>query len=193
MAVNYMNLYCKQPGGFTIFFAMLVASLTMAIGVAIYDIAVREPRLSSIATQSQYSSYAADSGGECALYWDSKFNTVVTTDKDYSAFATSSDYVHGGVALAGQAHCSGVDITTTWVITSSISPKAATTTFALQLPTQSIGLGSISPCVIIEVSKFVPIASVSQYTKIISHGYNSCIGGVPSGVNVVERVYQITY
>ena len=53
--------------GFTLFFALLVSSLALAIGVSIYDITVRELNLSEAATQSQYAVYAADTGAECAL------------------------------------------------------------------------------------------------------------------------------
>ena len=59
--------------GFTIFFAMLVGALALSIGLAIYDLTVRELDLSATATQSQYAIYAADSGAECALYWDNKY------------------------------------------------------------------------------------------------------------------------
>jgi Tfp pilus assembly protein PilX len=55
--------------GFTILFAVLIASILLAIGVAIFEITVRELRLSSIARESQKAIYAADSGTECALYF----------------------------------------------------------------------------------------------------------------------------
>ncbi len=55
--------------GFTILFAVLIGSILLAIGLAIFDITVRELRLSSIAREAQLAVYAADSGAECALYW----------------------------------------------------------------------------------------------------------------------------
>ncbi|HVY72678.1 MAG TPA: hypothetical protein VG984_01315 [Candidatus Paceibacterota bacterium] len=61
------------PKGFTIFFATLVASLALAIGLAIYDITVRQLSLSTTVVQSHYAIFAADSGVECALYWDAKY------------------------------------------------------------------------------------------------------------------------
>src|SRR3989339_699999 len=64
----------KKHRGFTIFFATLVASLALAIGLGIYDVVVRQLSLSTTVSQSQYAIYAADSGAECALYWDSKYN-----------------------------------------------------------------------------------------------------------------------
>lgn len=60
----------RHPRGFTIFFAVLVGSLALAIGLSIYELLVRELELSQVATQSQFAIYAADTGAECALYWD---------------------------------------------------------------------------------------------------------------------------
>ena len=88
----------KLVRGFTIFFAVLVASLSLSIGLAIYDLFVRELLLSQTATQSQYAIYAADTGIECALYWDIRFASLVPSDADGSAFATSSDWNRGGTA-----------------------------------------------------------------------------------------------
>ena len=48
--------------GFTLFYALLVASLALSIGAAIFDITLREIDLSSAATQSQYAVYVADTG-----------------------------------------------------------------------------------------------------------------------------------
>lgn len=71
--------------GFTILFAVLIASILLAIGIAIFDITVRELRLSSVARESQFAIYAAETGVECALYWDSKYSG------SSSAFAGSTD------------------------------------------------------------------------------------------------------
>src|SRR5438067_322100 len=72
--------------GFTMFFAVLVGSLALSVGLVIFDITVRELALSAAVTQSQYAIYAADSGAECALYWDTKY----TGGSSSSAFATST-------------------------------------------------------------------------------------------------------
>lgn len=88
--------------GFTIFFAVLVGSLALAIGLSIYELLVRELELSQVATQSQFAIYASDAGAECALYWDTLCTNTgiscICTDKDGAgtclrgtAFATSSE------------------------------------------------------------------------------------------------------
>ena len=62
--------------------AALVASLLTALGIAMFSIAQKEIILSSLGRDSQFAFYAADTGAECALHWDFKFD----------AFATSTVY-----------------------------------------------------------------------------------------------------
>ncbi|MAZ67603.1 hypothetical protein CL652_02435 [bacterium] len=62
--------------------AALVASLLTALGLAMFSIAQKEVVLSSLGRDSQFAFYAADTGAECALLWDFK----------YDAFATSTVY-----------------------------------------------------------------------------------------------------
>jgi len=175
--------------GFTVFLAMLIASLALAVGAAIFDITVRELALSTTQTQSQYAIYAADTGAECALYWDSQFK--LRNDADNSAFATSSDYVYGGTAAATEALCNNNDIvagsvprSAVWSVVAPDNLHAATTFYI------SMGSSLSSPCADVVVSK-----SASQFgrpvsTTVSSHGYNTCNLSDP---NRVERVLQVNY
>ena len=56
--------------GFTLLLAALVGSLVLALGISIVTIVQKSVTLSSIGRESQFAFYAADSGAECALYWD---------------------------------------------------------------------------------------------------------------------------
>lgn len=160
----------QQPRGFTIFFAILVASLALSIGLAIYDLTARSLHLSSIAAQSQYAIYSSDSGAECALYWDSKYYNGAQF-----LFATSSQ--SGTPPTA--APCNGQNINTGWTVVSA--PKAATTTFTLTLPNNR--------CAIVTVAKSQDSSGVNR-TSITSYGYNTCTVGDP---NRLERVFRVTY
>ncbi len=177
--------------GFTIFFAMLVAALSLSVGLAIYDLTAREIDLSSTATQSQYALYIADTGAECALYWDSKYNT------SNSAFGTSTP--PGSSWAASGVLCNGVDVATqplptqdqsrypectgnpgtAWCISSTVS--SATTTFAVN-PTSG------QPCAVVQVAKRT--VSGILYTAVTSRGYNTCAVGAPVRV---ERALQVNY
>lgn len=174
--------------GFTIFFAALVSSLALAVGLAIYDLTVRELDLSATASQSQYAIYAADTGAECALYWDIKYNT------NQSAFATSSGST--GLPTSGIL-CNTQDVAlygtppnpieappsnwTPW--TSVVTPTTATTTFYVSF------LPAVPYCAMVEVGKFTDGSGIT-YTNIVSHGYNTCFSG---GVTRLERTLQVTY
>ncbi len=74
-------LYFKQESGFTLLLASLIAALLLSIGLSMFTIAQKQIILSSLGRDSQYAFYAADSGAECALYWDFKnaFNTETAT------------------------------------------------------------------------------------------------------------------
>lgn len=56
--------------GFTLLLAALIASIVLALGTSIFGIVQKELILSSIGRDSQFAFYAADTGAECALYWD---------------------------------------------------------------------------------------------------------------------------
>ena len=67
--MEYLNTKKK---GFTLFYAMLISSLLLAVGLAVLNITFKEFVLSTGARDSETAFYAADSALECALYWDYK-------------------------------------------------------------------------------------------------------------------------
>lgn len=85
-----------QNRGFTLMLAALVASLLTALGLAMFSIAQKEVILSSLGRDSQFAFYAADTGAECALHWDFK----------YDAFATSTVYS----STSTPATCAGQEL-----------------------------------------------------------------------------------
>jgi hypothetical protein len=155
----------------------LVSSLALAIGLAIYDITVRELQLSEAATQSQYAIYAADTGAECALYWENKY---VGNGGSNSAFATSSADVQ--VPISGVV-CNGQDIAAAAVAAhnwpQATDANNATTTFTI------VGATTAAPCSVVYVYK----RGNPSVTTVVSHGYNTCT----TGNLQLERVFQVTY
>ena len=74
------SAFCQLPSrGFTILFAVLISSIMLTIGIAIFNITIKELRLSSVARESQRAAYAADSGAECGLYNAFKLGLFSTT------------------------------------------------------------------------------------------------------------------
>jgi hypothetical protein len=167
--------------GFTIFFAMLIASLSLAVGLAIFDLTIRELDLSATATQSQFAIYAADTGADCALYWDFQYESGLYG----SAFGTStaSSWPGSGSGL----NCAGQDITENWV--QQATSNAATTTFTVSIEAQ----GNFAPiqdyCAEVDVAKYTDGSNI-LYTTITSRGYNTCD---PDGLVRVERALQVNY
>jgi hypothetical protein len=70
--------------GFTLFIAMIVMATLLLVSSTIAALAVRGSFIYSTARESQKAFYAADSGMECALFWD------VKSPSGLSAFATST-------------------------------------------------------------------------------------------------------
>ncbi len=169
------------------FFAALVASLALAIGLAIYDLTFRQLSLSGITAQSQYAIYAADTGAECALYWDTKYGCQADGTGCKSAFATSSTAVNAGtIACAG---VSAISISGGALVANA---TAATTTFTIStINSGGLGfnLGTLTPCVTVVVAKTaVSGAPGVSRTSISSRGKNTC-----TGANQLERALQVNY
>ena len=69
----------RNEKGFTILLAALVTSLVLTLGISIFSVAQKQVILSSLGRSSQYAFYAADTGAECALYWDVRFDYFSST------------------------------------------------------------------------------------------------------------------
>lgn len=153
----------KNQKGFTLFIAIVVTATLLLVSTGIVSIALKEAFLTSASRDSQYAFYAADTGVECAIYWDVKNPTGI------SAFATST---------ASQINCNQN-------VANPINPNpgvvgsSAVSTFTLTfLPDGS--------CAVVTVTK----SSGVPKTKIQSLGYNSCD---PSNPRRVERAVRVTY
>ena len=70
--------------GFTLFIAIIVTGTLLLVASGIISLAVRQAFISASGRESQYAFYAADTGIECALYWD------VQNSTGSSAFSTST-------------------------------------------------------------------------------------------------------
>ena len=197
--------FSKKARGFTLFFAMLTASLALSIGLAIYDLTVREIELSGAGTASQYAIYAADLGAECALYWDYKYTNAGSNNNGGtgSAFSTStSDSLAAG--SGANLWCNSQDVSTQgppaadagrykdgtgnncatspWCVTTT--GNAATTTFSISI---SSG-GAATYCAVVQVAKVTGVGGIT-YSSITSRGYNTC----SAGATRYERALQLSY
>ena len=70
--------------GFTLFVAMVVMGTLLLVAIGMSTLAVKQGVISTSARESQLAFYAADTGVECAIYWD------VKNPSGFSAFSTST-------------------------------------------------------------------------------------------------------
>lgn len=82
-------LYGERKSGFVLLFSVLVSGIVLAVGLGIISITLKELLLSNTGKDSQYAFYAADSGLECALYWDLKHEKSPFGASDGSIFGDS--------------------------------------------------------------------------------------------------------
>ena len=66
------SIRLRTSKGFALLFSVLISSLLLTIGLSIFNIALKELAISTATRQSIHAFYAADSGRECAKYWDTK-------------------------------------------------------------------------------------------------------------------------
>lgn len=144
--------------GFALLVAVVVSTLMLSIGAVIFNTTIKELRLSSLGRDSQFAFYAADSGIECALFWDIRGHEFATS--------TDSDPTNTGTFCAGQ------DITESgWSVVAN--PSSARSTFKLTFPE--------GYCATVVVNKTIAT------TTIESRGYNTCVETNPKRVERALR------
>lgn len=143
--------------GFTLLYSALISSLLLAIGIAVFNINSKELLLSSTARDSQFAFYAADTGIECALFWDFQKESAFAT-------TTTSTITCNGVDIDGMGgREEGKDDPEYSEFTLDFSPKQPY-------------------CAIVRVTK-----DSSGGTRIESRGYNTCDTSNPRRVERAIR------
>lgn len=108
--------------GFTLMLATLIASVVLALGTSIFTLAQKELTLSSVGRDSQFAFYAADTGAECALYWDMRFQLFPTSTPlaknltcDSESRTTTAQAIGGAIISSFQfepnGYCAKVTVT----------------------------------------------------------------------------------
>ncbi len=90
----------RAQRGFTLLLAALVASIVLALGSSIFLIARKQVTLSSLGRDSQFAFYAADTGAECALYWDIRHSAFGSSTPETPP--TCAEQVLGEVVTEGE-------------------------------------------------------------------------------------------
>ncbi len=153
--INFPN---PKNQGFTLFVAIVVMGTLLLISTGVINLAVKQALISSSGKESQLAFYAADTGMECALYWD------VKNSSGHSAFATST---------SATINCNkdSSNSSNQWVVGGSSVSTINRITF---LPSPA--------CAIVTVTK-----NADNTTKIESFGYNTCDSTNPRRVERAVR------
>lgn len=161
-----MKRISENNRGVVMLFAVILASIILAMSIGITSIAQKEVQFGTSAKDTDNAFFAADSGAECALYND---KTIL------------SKFPIAGPATA--ITCGGSSITPTF------AGGGSNGAYAFKLT----GLGASSQaCAVITVTK--NSSSGTTTTVIDSKGYNigdsSCVS---SSISRVERELKVTY
>lgn len=171
----------KHARGFTLLFAVLVGSLLFAMGIAIANLAIKEIVLSAAGKASETAFFAADTGTECALYFDL---VVGKTSAEFPNSSTAPKDADGII------RCNGTDVPLQYEFDST---RSATTTFLMNLSAVAVP----SSCVEVKVGKTAPKQNpaVPGRTVIEARGRNDsdCSVDAPSNPGRVERALRVRY
>ncbi len=159
--------------GFVILFAVMISSMVLAIALGVTNIAFKEIKFSTSAKDTNEAFFAADTGAECALYYDkSSIDAFRQVEEDLDIAPLSPE-------------CAG----STNTLDFSEPTNPWTWTFTL------FGLGASGKgCVNVEVFKEYKDGNIVG-TTIISKGYNNGNESAPCvpNPNSVERELEVNY
>lgn len=169
LTTNNLQPTIKQRG-IALYIAITVTGALVLVSYAIIEIALKQISISSIGRDSQQAFYAADTGAECAIYWDIKN----PTSPGRSAFATST---------AQNITCNYDPATPAVNPTNANMPvgNTATSTFRMYFSPDPY-------CADVVVGK--SYSGNTLKTTIESRGYNTCDTTAPQRV---ERAVRISY
>ncbi len=169
------SILFKKQKGFTVLFSVIVSAIVLAIGISIANITLKQIIISSAGRESQIAFYAADSGAECAMYYDLK-----NTDIFNLISAPSSD----SISCFNNTAEDSIDFDR------PIDGSAATTTFTIYFKDLTSG-NQTQLCAKVSVGKHdFNSDGIADKTIIESRGYNVCDSGNP---RQLERGLEITY
>ena len=162
-----MKKYKIKQKGFVLLFTMILVSITLSIALGLSSIASKENLFSTSARASNDAYYAADTGVECALYWD-----VGPNGSLYS--------VAGGLGNPISTYCSGNFI--------NISTPGPTWTFIL------LGLGPDQKgCAVVTMDQTNPLKRITSKGYNLGGDAQQYCSLDPFIAGRIERIIQVTY
>ncbi len=155
----------KKNQGFTLLVAVMVTSLLLIVSFVVANVALKQLVISQSSEESQYAFYNAESGMECAIYWD------------FEGGVSQFD-----ISAPGSVNCNSQFITTD---SQTLPPPAVGLSRIGAAASSIFSINFTKGCAIVTVTK-----DVSGDTTIESTGYNTCVAG---SIRRLERGVELTY
>ena len=149
-----------KNNGFVVLYTMILASIILAIAMGILRIALKEANFSVSARAGNEAFFAADTGAECALFYDK-------SDSALNVFSGTLD----------QMKCAGQNI-----LVSSIGSSAGSGSWSFEV--HNLG-ESGKACADVTLTR----DATSNTTTIISIGYNNCYTNSGVAVRELKVTY----
>ena len=182
-------------------FALLFTSILLIISSSVYNLFLKEILFSGAARESQFAFYAADSGAECALYYDLKWAGATGEVAFPHPFDNSITFPPG-------VTCNGFNLSTSNGFSVDCMDEVGTDLFpttcgsgnhdgtltTFSFPIDPIALYEDEPCASVTVYKYKDPLDLGNpdkmQTRIISAGYNRC---GTDDERRIERAIRIIY
>ncbi len=152
--MSFFTTGMKQEKGFTLLIAVVTTSMLLIVSFVVVNIGLKQLILAYAAEESQYAFYAADSGTECAIYWDLHDSTL-------SAFDITTP---GSITCSRQTITSGSQTVPTIPTQASVIGGGTASN-----RTSIFSISFTKGCAIVRVTK-----NADGTTSIDSRGYNTC-------------------
>jgi len=166
--------------GFTLLLAALVASIVLALGTSIFQIAQKEFSLSAMGRDSQFAFYAADTGAECALYWDIR----------YKYFGTSTPPAAPAPFCDEQSLIASGNTD----ITGRPPPRGASEDDSVLFPyTMSFTIAPNDRCASVVIEKTLDPSSHAPRTLVRSSGFSTDCASVATSPRALQRSVELHY
>ncbi|MDQ3076941.1 MAG: hypothetical protein M3Q63_02750 [bacterium] len=176
----------SRQKGIVILFAVLTIGLLIGIGVAMSGLTQKQLVLSNIGKQSQVAFYAADTGAECARYWDSVHNSFAATSTD-----AGGNEIFVAPKGSNAISCNGEEPDAINFESEVEGQENTKTTFQIDISSPVGFVAQYNYCAKVEVVKMIQQGLVIG-TTIESRGYNlPCVA--PNSSRKVERAVRLTY
>ena len=182
---NYQN----RKAGVAILFAILLVSIVLAVSLTLFNITFRQLILSSLARESQFAFYAADSARNCARHYDS---LETPGERPFGYFGLSGSSLVYNQPTVATLNCGQL---VTFTPPGSFPLDASPIVFNFTVVFNS---GDKDTCARVTVTKYRGDVDSLGKTKIESRGYNNYDSTNATGCyrvsdRTVERASKMVY